>query len=245
MILVQLNSFGCGLDAVTTDCVSDILTKSGKIYTVLKIDEVNNLGAARIRIRSLLAAIRVRSENHFERTIQPSSINKVEFTKQMYEDKYTILTPQMSPIHFKMLQAALNSCGYNFEVMDSKPSCVDVGLKYVNNDACYPSLIVVGQIMEALLSGKYDLNKTAVIITQTGGGCRATNYIGFIRRALEKAGMSHIPVLSLSLQGLEKNSGFKITPKFAIKAVEAAMYGDLFMRVVYRTRPYEVNSRRN
>ena len=239
--LVQLNSFGCGLDAVTTDCVSDILTKSGKIYTVLKIDEVNNLGAARIRIRSLLAAIRVRSENHFERTIQPSSINKVEFTKQMYEDKYTILTPQMSPIHFKMLQAALNSCGYNFEVMDSKPSCVDVGLKYVNNDACYPSLIVVGQIMEALLSGKYDLNKTAVIITQTGGGCRATNYIGFIRRALEKAGMSHIPVLSLSLQGLEKNSGFKITPKFAIKAVEAAMYGDLFMRVVYRTRPYEVN----
>lgn len=116
-----------------------------------------------------------------------------------------------------------------------------MGLKYVNNDACYPSLIVVGQIMEALLSGKYDLNKTAVIITQTGGGCRATNYIGFIRRALEKAGMGHIPVLSLSLQGLEKNSGFKITPKFALKAVQAALYGDLFMRVVYRTRPYEVN----
>lgn len=239
--LVQLNSFGCGLDAVTTDCVSDILTKSGKIYTVLKIDEVNNLGAARIRIRSLLAAIRVRSENKFKRYIQPSSINKVEFTKQMYDDKYTILTPQMSPIHFKMLQSALNSCGYHFEVMESNKSCVDMGLKYVNNDACYPSLIVVGQIMEALLSGKYDLNKTAVIITQTGGGCRATNYIGFIRRALEKAGMGHIPVLSLSLQGLEQNSGFKITPKFAIKAVQAAMYGDLFMRVVYRTRPYEVN----
>ena len=239
--LVQLNSFGCGLDAVTTDCVNDILTKSGKIYTVLKIDEVNNLGAARIRIRSLLAAIRVRSENHFERSIQPSSINKVEFTKQMYEDKYTILCPQMSPIHFTMLESALNSCGYNFEIMSSAKSCVDVGLKYVNNDACYPSLIVVGQIMEALLSGKYDLNKTAVIITQTGGGCRATNYIGFIRRALEKAGMGHIPVLSLSLQGLEKNSGFKITPLFAIKAVQAAMYGDLFMRVVYHTRPYEAN----
>ena len=240
--LVQLNSFGCGLDAVTTDCVSDILTKSGKIYTVLKIDEVNNLGAARIRIRSLLAAIRVRNENHFERTIQPSSINKVEFTKQMYDDKYTILCPQMSPIHFKMLESALNSCGYNFEVMPSNKSCIDVGLKYVNNDACYPSLIVVGQIMEALLSGKYDLNKTAVIITQTGGGCRATNYIGFIRRALEKAGMGHIPVLSLSFTGIETNSGFKITPLFAVKAVEAAMYGDLFMRVVYRTRPYEVNA---
>lgn len=239
--LIQLNSFGCGLDAVTTDCVNDILTKSGKIYTVLKIDEVNNLGAARIRIRSLLAAIRVRNEHNFKRTIQPSSINKVEFTKQMYEDKYTILTPQMSPIHFKMLESALNSCGYNFEVMPSDKSCIDMGLKYVNNDACYPSLIVVGQIMNALLSGKYDLDKTAVIITQTGGGCRATNYIGFIRRALEKAGMQHIPVLSLSFTGIEKNSGFKITPLFAVKAVEAALYGDLFMRVVYRTRPYEVN----
>ena len=239
--LIQLNSFGCGLDAVTTDCVSDILTKSGKIYTVLKIDEVNNLGAARIRVRSLLAAIRVRSEHNFKRTIQSSAINKVEYTKQMFDDKYTILTPQMSPIHFKMLQAALNSCGYNFEVMPSSKSCIDMGLKYVNNDACYPSLIVVGQMMECLLSGKYDPDKTAVIITQTGGGCRATNYIGFMRRALEKAGMSQIPVISLSLNGLESNSGFKITPKFAFKAVEAAMYGDLFMRVVYRTRPYEVN----
>ena len=141
-----------------------------------------------------------------------------------------------------MLESALNSCGYNFEVMPSNKSCIDVGLKYVNNDACYPSLIVVGQIMEALLSGKYDLNKTAVIITQTGGGCRATNYIGFIRRALEKAGMGHIPVLSLSFTGIETNSGFKITPLFAVKAVEAAMYGDLFMRVVYHTRPYEVNA---
>ena len=237
----MLNSFGCGLDAVTTDCVSDILTKSGKIYTVLKIDEVNNLGAARIRVRSLLAAIRERSENHFERYIQPSSFNKVEFTKQMRDDNYTILCPQMSPIHFTMLQAAFNACGYNFEVMESNKSCIDTGLKYVNNDACYPSLIVVGQIMNALLSGKYDLNKTAVVISQTGGGCRATNYIGFIRRALEKAGMSQIPVLSLSLSGLEHHSGFKITPKLALKAVEACLYGDLFMRVVYRTRPYEVN----
>ncbi len=240
--LVQLNSFGCGLDAVTTDCVNDILTKSGKIYTVLKIDEVNNLGAARIRIRSLLSAIRIRKERNYQRDIKPSSIKKVEFTKQMFDEKYTILTPQMSPIHFKMLQSAMNSCGYNFEVLPSEQSCIDMGLKYVNNDACYPSLIVVGQIMEALLSGKYDLHKVAVVITQTGGGCRATNYIGFIRRALEKAGLEYIPVLSLSLSGIEKNSGFKFTPKFAVKAVQAAMYGDLFMRVVYRTRPYEVNS---
>ena len=239
--LIQLNSFGCGLDAVTTDCVSDILTRSGKIYTVLKIDEVNNLGAARIRIRSLLAALRVRKENNFQRTIQPSSIDKVEYTKDMNDSGYTILCPQMSPIHFTMLESAFGACGYNFEVLDSKKSCIDSGLKYVNNDACYPSLIVVGQIMDALLSGKYDLDKTAVVISQTGGGCRATNYIGFIRRALQKAGMEHIPVLSLSLQGIEVNSGFKITPKLAAKAVEAVLYGDLFMRVVYRTRPYEVN----
>lgn len=239
--LIQLNSFGCGLDAVTTDCVSDILTRSGKIYTVLKIDEVNNLGAARIRIRSLLSAIKVREEKDYHRDIQPSSIQKVEFTKEMFDKKYTILTPQMSPIHFTMLQSALNACGYNFEVLPSEKSCIDMGLKYVNNDACYPSLIVVGQIMEALLSGKYDLDKTAVIITQTGGGCRATNYIGFIRRALEKAGMGHIPVVSLSFTGIEKNSGFKLTPSFAVKAVQAVLYGDLFMRVVYRTRPYEIN----
>ena len=134
--LVQLNSFGCGLDAVTTDCVNDILTKSGKIYTVLKIDEVNNLGAARIRIRSLLSAIRIRKERNYQRDIKPSSIKKVEFTKQMFDEKYTILTPQMSPIHFKMLQSAMNSCGYNFEVLPSEQSCIDMGLKYVNNAAC-------------------------------------------------------------------------------------------------------------
>ncbi|MCR5737574.1 MAG: 2-hydroxyacyl-CoA dehydratase [Eubacterium sp.] len=239
--MIQLFSFGCGLDAVTTDAVSDILTKSGKIYTVLKIDEVNNLGAARIRVRSLLAAIRVRAERQFQRDIQSSAYEKKEFTKEMRDERYTILTPQMSPIHFTMLQHAMNSCGYNFQIMESNKSCIDYGLKYVNNDACYPSLIVVGQMMETLQSGKYDLNKTAVIISQTGGGCRATNYIGFMRRALEKAGMEQIPVLSLSIQGLEKHSGFKITPKLGAKMIQAALYGDLFMRVVYRTRPYELN----
>ncbi len=241
--LIQLNSFGCGLDAVTTDQVSEILTNSGKIYTVLKIDEVNNLGAARIRIRSLLSAIRVREKKqaleNTQRHIEPANIVKVEFSKKMKKD-YTILVPQMSPIHFDMLSQAFKTCGYNVEVMDSENRhSVDVGLKYVNNDACYPSLIVVGQFMEALLSGKYDLDKTAIIITQTGGGCRASNYAAFLRRALEKAGMSQIPVIALSAQGIEKNSGFKITPKLAIKAIQAVIYGDLFMRVLYRTRPYE------
>lgn len=239
--LIQLNSFGCGLDAVTTDCVSDILTKSGKIYTVLKIDEVNNLGAARIRIRSLISALKVREKHNAERTIVPSSIQKVEFTEQMFKDGYTILCPQMTPIHFELLKPAFESCGFHIDLLPSEDkSQIDVGLKYVNNDACYPSLIVVGQIMSALLSGKYDLNKVAVIITQTGGGCRASNYIGFIRRALEKAGMAHIPVISLSFTGLERNSGFKITPSLALKGLQAVIYGDVFMRVLYRVRPYEL-----
>lgn len=237
--LIQLNSFGCGLDAVTTDAVNDILTKAGKIYTVLKIDEVNNLGAARIRVRSLLAALRVREKKHYHRKIESAAFERVEFTPEMREN-YTILCPQMSPIHFELLAPALNSCGYNFEVLDNdNKSSVDIGLKYVNNDACYPSLMVVGQIMSAVLSGKYDLHKTAIVITQTGGGCRASNYIGFIRRALTKAGLKYIPVISISAQGLESNSGFKYSLPMLKKAMQAVVYGDVFMNVVYRTRPYE------
>lgn len=238
--LIQLNSFGCGLDAVTTDEVSDILTQSGKIYTSLKIDEVNNLGAARIRIRSLLSAIRVREKKHVEHNIQSSAITKVAFTKEMKET-YTILCPQMSPIHFELVEPAFRSCGYNIKVLEnSSKSAINTGLKYVNNDACYPSLLVVGQIMDAILSGKYNTDKIAVIISQTGGGCRASNYIGFIRRALEKAGYSQIPVISLNLSGLEENPGFKITLPLALKGMYAVVFGDIFMRVVYRIRPYEV-----
>jgi len=237
--LIQLNSFGCGLDAVTTDQVNDILSGSGKIYTCLKIDEVNNLGAARIRVRSLLSAIRVREQKAEQRAIHSSAIKKALFTEEMRRD-YTILCPQMSPIHFDIFEKAFAACGYHFEVLtnDNKHS-VDVGLKYVNNDACYPSLLVVGQIMEALLSGKYDLNKTAVIMTQTGGGCRATNYIGFIRRALEKAGMAQIPVISLNLGSIETNPGFHLNLDLLIRAALSAQIGDIFMRCVYRTRPYE------
>ena len=237
--LIQLNSFGCGLDAVTTDQVNDILSGSDKIYTCLKIDEVNNLGAARIRIRSLLSAIRVREQKHKERTIRSSAIHKVVFTEEMRKN-YTILCPQMSPIHFDVLEPAFNACGYNFEVLpNDNKHAVDVGLKYVNNDACYPSLMVVGQIMDALLSGKYDLNKVAVIMTQTGGGCRATNYVGFIRRALEKAGMPQVPVISLNMAGIESNPGFHLNAELLMRAAYGAVFGDIFMRCVYRMRPYE------
>lgn len=237
--LIQLNSFGCGLDAVTTDQVNDILTDSGKIYTCLKIDEVNNLGAARIRIRSLLSAIRVREQRHQERTIRSSRMERVLFTKEMRKN-YTILCPQMSPIHFDLLEPTFRRCGYNLVVLDNdNRSSIDMGLKYVNNDACYPSLLVVGQIMEAVLSGRYDTDRLAVVMSQTGGGCRATNYIGFIRRALEKAGYQHIPVISINLSKLEKNPGFKITPMLLLRAIYAVNFGDIFMRCVYRMRPYE------
>ncbi len=237
--LIQLNSFGCGLDAVTTDQVNDILTGSGKIYTVLKIDEVNNLGAARIRIRSLIAALRVRDKRHYEQKVVTSAYHRIMFTKEMKKD-YTILCPQMSPLHFDLIEPAIRSFGYRVEVLQNdNRSAVDTGLKYVNNDACYPSLIVVGQIMDALLSGKYDLDRTAVFMSQTGGGCRASNYIGFIRRALEKADMGHIPVISVNANNMESNPGFTITLPMLTKAMQAVVYGDVFMRVLYATRPYE------
>ena len=240
--LIQLNSFGCGLDAVTTDEVSDILTGSDKIYTVLKIDEVNNLGAARIRVRSLLAAIRVREERKKKREIRPAALERVFFTEEM-RNEYTILCPQMSPIHFELLEPAFTTAGYNLQVLDNdNKQAVDIGLKYVNNDACYPSLMVVGQIMDAILEGSHDTDKLAVIITQTGGGCRASNYIGFIRRALKKAGFSHIPVISLNMNKLESNPGFKITPLLVLKSTYAVIFGDVLMRCIYRMRPYEAEA---
>ncbi|MCR5583562.1 MAG: 2-hydroxyacyl-CoA dehydratase [Eggerthellaceae bacterium] len=237
--LVQLNSFGCGLDAVTTDEVHEILQKSNKLYTCLKIDEVSNLGAARIRIRSLIAAIRDREKNGITADARPSSIDKPVFSKDMRQ-AYTILCPQMSPIHFTILEAAVNACGLRLVVLgNDNRSAINAGLKYVNNDACYPSLIVVGQIMDALSSGKYDPERTAVVISQTGGGCRASNYIAFIRRALKKAGLEHMPVLSANFVGLEKQPGFTLTPDLVSRAVMAAVFGDVLMRCLYRMRPYE------
>lgn len=238
--LIQLNSFGCGLDAVTTDQVNEILETAGKLYTLLKIDEVNNLGAVRIRIRSLIAAMNMRSEKKLVVKPKPVKYSRAEFTKQMRRDGYTILAPQMSPIHFNILEPVFKKHGYNMVVLDNdNRKAIDTGLKYVNNDACYPSITVVGQIMEAVLSGKYDTNKLAIIMSQTGGCCRASNYVGFIRRALDKAGLSHIPVVSLNANGMEKNSGFTFTPGLLLEAAHSLVYGDLLMRCLYHVRPYE------
>ena len=278
--LIQLNSFGCGLDALTTDEVQEILEASGKIYTVLKIDEVSNLGAARIRIRSLMAALeeeREKLELLAERgeaeEVEPPAVrmadgsleqarttdlrrrppvyrksssaafNKVRYTKEMQDQGYTILAPQMSPIHFEVVEAVLRHGGYNVVLLPSVDhGAVDAGLKYVNNDICYPSILVTGQLINAVLSGKYDLKRTAVLISQTGGGCRATNYIALIRKALKDSGHADIPVISLSVAGGldEDNPGFNILrPKLLMGAINALLYGDLIMQCLYRTRPYE------
>ena len=180
------------------------------MYTLIKIDEVNNLGAIRIRIRSLIASMNKRKEAVCE-SCGKYELPKIEFTKAMKED-YTILIPQMAPIHFEIFEKALASEGYKVKLLrECTQNTVETGLKYVNNDACYPSILTIGQLMEALESGEYDTNKVALMMSQTGGGCRATNYIGFIRKALRDAGYSNVPVISFNFVGLEKNSGLNLT----------------------------------
>jgi len=237
--LVQLNSFGCGLDAITTDQVQEILQARSKIYTCLKIDEISNLGAARIRLRSLRAAVLERERQGRRPAGGEYRYVRRIFTREM-KKKHTIIVPQMAPIHFRLLHEAFRLSGYNMVIcpaMDKE--AVDVGVQYVNNDACYPAIIVVGQLLKALNSGEYDLNNTTVIISQTGGGCRATNYIGFIRKALQDAGYGHVPVVSLSAQGFEKNPGFRFTVPLLHRGMMALVYGDLLMKCLYRVRPYE------
>ncbi len=239
--MIQLNSFGCGLDAVTVDQVQDILSQAGKLYTLLKIDEVNNLGAAKIRVRSLIAALKLRQNIIPEKTPEIQDFHRVEYTKKMQDQKYTILCTPMAPIHFTFVEAALRSVGYDVVMMNNESQNVlDMGLKFVNNDACYPAMIVTGQIIDAVLSGKYDTDKLAVLMVQTGGGCRASNYVGFIRKALQDAGCPQIPVISINVNGMEKNEGFRYSFKMVAKLLQGIVYGDVFMRCLYRTRPYEL-----
>jgi len=237
--MVQLNSFGCGIDAVTSDQIAEILSTGGKIYTMIKIDEGNNLGAAKIRIRSLKAAVEDRDRNNYSIKTEDKNYHNPLFTKNMRRT-HTILAPQMAPIHFELVQEAARACGYRLEVLPAiDREAIDEGLRYVNNDACYPAIIMVGQVIRALKSGKYDTDRTAVIITQSGGGCRATNYMAFLRLGLRQAGFGNVPVISLNVAGLEKQPGFKLTLGMVNRAIMALVYGDLFMRLLNRTRPYE------
>ncbi|MBQ6529586.1 MAG: 2-hydroxyacyl-CoA dehydratase, partial [Clostridia bacterium] len=240
--LIQLNSFGCGLDAVTTDQVQEIIQSHEKIYTTLKIDEVSNLGTARIRVRSLKAAVKERDASDFvPHQIEEYTINRVKFTKEE-RAKHTIIFPQMSPTHFGLFEAVLRANGYNAVVLEhATAEDVEAGLKSVNNDACYPSIMVTGQLVNAFESGKFDPDNTSVMITQTGGGCRATNYIAFLRKALKEAGYPNVPVISLNVSGLEGNPGFTITPKLVDGLLKACTWGDLLLSVTLRVRPYEVH----
>ena len=233
--LVNLNSFGCGLDAIVTDQTEEILKRNNKLYTTIKIDEINNLGAAKIRIRSLIASMNKRNE---ELNYKTYDYKKNYFKKS--EMKHTVLFPDMTKYHMPLFESVLRSEGYNAVYLsETNDEIVETGLKYVNNDACYPAIIVIGQLVSALKSGQYDLNNTSVIITQTGGGCRATNYIGLIRKALKDAGLEQISIISLNVSGLEKEQAFKITASMANKIVQACTYGDLLMKLQLGTRPYE------
>lgn len=237
--LIQLTSFGCGLDAVTSDQVAEILASRGKIYTLIKIDEGSNLGAVKIRIRSLKAAMEEREKNNVKLKNIDNSYKKNLFTKEMKKD-WTILAPQMSPIHFQFIEKAVRASGYNIDVLPANDKeAIEEGIKYVNNDACYPSILVIGQMINALKSGKYDPNKTALIISQTGGGCRATNYVGFLKKGLREAGFPNVPIISLNVLGMERQPGFKISYRLIKKLMMGVIYGDLFIRVLYRVRPYE------
>ena len=240
--VIHLNSFGCGLDSVAVDQVQEILTQRNRIYTGIKIDEGSNLGAVRIRVRSLKAALKERNSRPATQVIHfhpPRRKPRPTFTREMREGS-TILIPQMSPIHFQFLEPALGACGYRVKVLEeTTKEAIDLGLRFVNNDACYPSILVVGQIVEALKSGEYDPAKTAAIIMQTGGSCRATNYISFIRKALQDAGYPEVPVISFNVVGMEKHEGFKLNLPMLNRLMMAAACGDLLIQVLFRTRPYE------
>jgi len=167
--------------------------------------------------------------------------NRVEFTREMRES-YTILAPNMLDVHFSMIENLFKSSGYNVKVLrNTDQSVIDEGLKYVHNDTCYPALLTIGQMISALKSGEYDINRTALMMTQTGGGCRASNYIHLLRKALKNAGLGHVPVISLSIGGMEKNSGFKLTFGMMVKALAALAYGDLLTVLKNQTKPYEIN----
>lgn len=233
MTLIQLSSFGCGLDAITTGQVREILEQHGDIYTIIKLDEVSNLGAARIRIRSLMAAWKYGFTQIDE--LEPPK-QRAYFSKDC-QKTHTILAPQMSPRHFDFIQHACQKAGLNV-IIPPMPTQedIDLGLRYINNDMCYPAIIVIGQLLKALKSGNYDVNNTSIMLFQTCGACRATNYLNLMRKALENAGLSQVPVFACV--GRETDD-FKLKTEIWLDIVKATIYADLLIRLSNRTRPYE------
>lgn len=238
--IIQLTSFGCGIDAVTADQVAEIIENAGKVYTLLKIDEGANLGAARIRIRSLLAAIKERKRNKQSNSSSKAYWYKKPVPKSKNLRDYKILVPQMSPTHWQFLQPVMTAEGFDMDVLEHVGrEAIETGLRYVNNDACYPAIVAIGQVIHALQNGNYDLDKTAVIMSQTGGACRATNYVAFLRRALAMAGLDNIPVIPIGFGPQKEDLVFKLTPKLVNKLLYGILYGDMLQRLLLSTRPYE------
>ncbi|WP_311472166.1 acyl-CoA dehydratase activase-related protein [uncultured Actinomyces sp.] len=283
--LVQLTSFGCGVDAVTADQVQEILESADRVYTALKIDEVSNLGAATIRLRSLAAAAQARRRRReAAETVEtaeaaeaaagvvetaevdttaagaapvkaagaeaaperpapstralPAATTPV-FTEEM-RATHTILMPQMSPVHFRPLEPLMRRLGYKVELLESASRAdLEVGLRYVNNDACFPAIMVIGQLIGAFEDGSHDPDRCVVAISQTGGMCRATNYAAMLRKGLREAGYPQVPVLAISLQGLEDNPGFRLTPTLGLKMIQGIVIGDTLNTCLLRVRPYE------
>ena len=288
--LVQLNSFGCGVDAVTTDQVQEILESAGDVYTALKIDEVSNLGAATIRLRSLAAAAEARRGRRAARApgadaevaagagveadagtgtdaealgaptagagapellasavvpaggrasrSLPGATTPV-FTREM-RATHTILMPQMSPVHFRPLVPLMRRLGYRVELLESASRAdLEVGLRYVNNDACFPAIMVIGQLIGAFTDGSHDPDRCVVAISQTGGMCRATNYAAMLRKGLREAGYPQVPVVAVSLQGIESNPGFELTPTMGMSMLRGVVIGDTLNTCLLRVRPYE------
>ena len=232
--LIQLSSFGCGLDAITTNQVREIMEAHNRLYTMIKLDEVTNLGAARIRLRSLLAVLSRRPVPKFEPLVLP---DRPHFTPEC-KATHTILAPQMAPIHFELIKHVLTRYGYNLVIPETnKNDAINAGLQYVHNDMCYPAIVVIGQMLAALKSGKYDPDHTSIVLFQTCGECRATNYMSLMRRALKNAGFPKVPVFAC--YGLEKD-GFTLNPEGYIEVAKAIVYGDLLQNVTNRMRPYEL-----
>jgi predicted CoA-substrate-specific enzyme activase len=238
--LVQLNSFGCGLDAVTTDQVAEIVKEAGKVYTLLKIDEGANLGAARIRVRSLLAAIRERGRSRAANSTANDYRYRPTVMESGGERRRVLLCPQMSPIHFRFLVPALAPLGYDIRLMERLPrEAVEEGLRLVNNDACFPALVSIGQIIHELKTMDRGGKPVGVLMSQTGGGCRASNYTGLLRKALEDAGLGDVPVLPLTLSGAVDGPRLDIDRAGWRRALLGLLTGDALQRLVLATRPYE------
>lgn len=236
LTLIQFSSFGCGLDALTTGQVKEILEKHQRVYTMIKLDEVSNLGAARIRLRSLMAALARRKPLPYQ---ECSVIERPHFTADC-KATHTILAPQMAPIHFDLFKTALRKYGYNVVIppMPDKEA-IDTGLRYVNNDMCYPAIVVIGQLITALKQGLCDPYHTSIMLFQTCGACRATNYMSVLRQALKYAGFGQVPVFAV--HGLaDETDAFKLDRNMLIDAIKAAIYGDTLMNVRNRMMPYEI-----